>query len=344
MDKGKVTIYDVADAAGVAISTVSRVLNDSHEVSDETRSRVLKAIEALNFRPDRTAKMLAQKQTGWLTVAVPSSTSQVYNELLKGVKDCLRQNDIDMLLCNMGSVEPKKTLWKFLNRGAVDALLLASLPVDERLASELKSLQAPVVLLGARSAEFDSFYWDNVLGGRLAVEHLISLGHTKIGMIAALVWNSDLADSRIASDRIEGYRQALEHAGLPYNPALVQAGDTKKHAGFSEEAGYEAMQKLLRIEPGLTAAFATSDVQAYGAMKALREAGKRIPEDFSLIGYDNIKTSRYIGLSSVDQQLLDVGYQATELLLQLRDGTREPVKERPLTPKLAARSSTARVA
>lgn len=341
MEKGKVTIYDVADRAGVAISTVSRVLNDSPEVSPETRRRVRSAIEDLEFRPDRTAKMLAQRQTDWLAVAVPSSTSQFYNELLKGVKDCLREHDIDLLLCNLGSAAPRETLWRFLHRGTVDALLLASLPVDDRLVHELKMLHAPVVLIGDKSEHFDSFYWDDEAGAHAATSHLTEMGHRRICMITANVWDSKLVDNDVARLRVEGYRRALEEAGIEFDADLVQTGRTLKHAGFSEEAGYEAMQKLLVIDPEISAVFASSDVQALGAWNALRDAGRKIPDETAIVGYDDIKISRYIGLSSVDQRMQQIGYQASEMLLARSAGLRSdgPTSEC-IVPELKIRNSS----
>ena len=341
MDKGKVTIYDVADHAGVAISTVSRVLNNSPEVSPETRERVKSAIETLQFRPDRTAKMLAQRSTDWLAVAVPSSTSQFYNEMLKGVKDCLREHDIDLLLCNLGSAAPRETLWRFLTRGAVDALFLASLPVDDRLVYELKMLHAPVVLIGAESEHFDCFYWDDEAGAYAATAHLIENGHRRIGMITANVWDSKLVDNKVSSLRVKGYRRALEEAGIEFSADLVQTGRTLKHAGFSEEAGYEAMQKLIAIDPDISAVFASSDVQAIGAWNALREAGRAVPEGAAIVGYDDIKMSRYIGLSSVDQRMQQIGYRATELLLARISGSESsPPKSECVTPQLRIRNSS----
>lgn len=341
MEKGKVTIYDVADRAGVAISTVSRVLNDSPEVSEDTRERVRAAIEALQFRPDRTAKSLAQRQTDWLAVAVPSSTSQFYNELLKGVKDCLREHDIDLLLCNLGSAAPRETLWRFLTRGAVDALMLASLPVDDRLVHELRMLHAPVVLIGARSEHFDCFYWDDEAGAYAATRHLTENGHRRIGMITAAVWDSKLVDNQVSALRVKGYRRALEEADIEFDADLVQTGRTLKHAGFSEEAGYEAMQKLLAIDDTISAVFASSDVQALGAWNALRDAGKKVPDEAAIIGYDDIKISRYIGLSSVDQRMQQIGYRASELLLAKLAGTRsEPPVVECIVPELRIRNSS----
>ena len=155
--KGKVTIYDVAHRAGVAISTVSRVLNDSTEVSDRTRLRVERAISDLHYRPDRTAKSLALRQRKTLAVAMPTFITPFHNELLKGIRTSLQRTDLDLLLSDLGSKLRENSLFSFLQRGAVDGLLLAGVHIDERIASELRGLQAPVVLIGSQWPSFDGF-------------------------------------------------------------------------------------------------------------------------------------------------------------------------------------------
>ena len=334
-EKSKTTIYDVAERAGVAISTVSRVLNNSQDVSEHTRARVLRAIEELQFRPDRTAKTLAQKQSRSIAIAIPTFTTPFHNELLKGVRLCLRDFDLDLLLCDLGSTAPQRTLMNFLKRGAVDGLLLAGLPVTESLAQELLALRAPVVLIGYAWKDFDSFYWDDTGGARTAVEHLIRQGHQRIGLIRSHV------PSQLQDRRIDGYKAALEAAGIPFDNDLIKHGKTEKHAGFSEEAGYESMEELLEIEPRVTAVFVCSDVQAIGAWKAIRDAGKSVPEDVALVGYDDIKTSRFIGLSSVSQNMHDVGMDATRILVSrvMGDGD-EALRHVQLTPELIARESS----
>jgi LacI family transcriptional regulator len=333
--KRKITIYDVAAHAGVAISTVSRVLNESTDVSDQTRERVLEAIEELKFRPDRVAKMLAQKQVRSLAIAIPTFTTPFHNELLKGVRSKLHDRENDLLLFDLGSVDPQKKLLSFLKRGTLDGLLLAGVPVDVGLTPELKAFRAPIVLVGNHHSDFDCFYWDNDSGAKAAVQHLIEQGHRRIGMIRAYT------DSYLQTKRIEGYRMALEEAGIPFDPALIKSGTTEKHAGFSEEHGYEAMQQLLAEEPKVSAVFASSDVQAYGAWKAIRDSGQSVPENIALVGYDDIKTSQYIGLSSVDQDMENVGRMATERLLARLEGVAPDVPAANLVvPTLQVRESS----
>lgn len=332
----RTTIYDVASRAGVAISTVSRVLNNSSDVSEPTRQRVQKAIEDLQFRPDRTAKTLAQKSTRSLAIAIPTFTTPFHTELLKGCRSCLQDQQTDLLLFDLGSTAPHATLLNFLKRGAVDGLLVAGIPVNDTIAAELEALRAPVVLVGAQHPSFDSYYWDDVGGSRDAVRHLILQGHTRIGMIRAH------RDSELQSRLIQGYQDALEEAGIAFDPELLRGGRTEKHAGFSEEAGYEAMQDLLALDPPVTAVFASSDVQAIGAWKATRDAKRRVPEDVAIVGYDDIKTSHFIGLSSIDQDMHEVGRRATARLLERIAGTvdENEILDCLIKPKLVVRDTS----
>lgn len=328
------TIYDVADEAGVAISTVSRVLNGSNEVSDATRSRVQAAIRKLQFQPQRIARTLAQQSTTSIAVALPSATSMFYVEMLKGVKDALRDKDIDLLLCNLGSGHPYPTLQRFLNRGAVDGLLLMSLPVEGEIGEQLLSFQAPVVLLGSRYDGLDAFWWDDRSGSHMATSYLIDLGHRRIGLITAQTW------STTAGPRLEGYKAALEEAGIPFDPALVAAGETTKHAGYSEEAGAEAMEELMSLDDRPTAVFAASDVQAYGAWSYARDNGLSVPRDVSIVGYDDLKMSRFLDLTAVTQGMHQAGILATERLLTRLRGAREERLDMELPLSLAVRGSS----
>lgn len=315
-DRTKVTIYDVAQHAGVAISTVSRVLNDSAEVSDRTRSIVKQAIDDLNYTPDRTARTLAQQEFHSVAVALPSFTAPFHNEVLKGVRTSLKEGSLDLLICDLGSNDITRRLREFLRRGAVDALLICGVPVGDRLAAEIASIQAPAVLIGEVHPSFRGYHWDDVAGARDAVTHLVENGHERIAMIRAP------GESRVQEDRIEGYRTALREADVPVDPELIVAGRIDKHAGFSEEDGYDAMQQILTSLPDVTAVFASSDVQALGAWSAIVESGLRVPDDIALVGYDDIKTSRYLGLSSVDQSMQKIAQAATSHLLDELYGRR----------------------
>lgn len=332
------TIYDVADEAGVAISTVSRVLNGSNEVSDATRSRVQAAIRKLQFQPQRIARKLAQQSTTSIAVALPSATSMFFVEMLKGVKDALRDEDIDLLLCNLGSGQPYPTLQRFLNRGAVDGLLLMSLPVEGDIAEQLLSFQAPVVLLGSRCTGLDAYWWDDREGSQMATTYLIEQGHRRIGLVTAQAWSYN------ASPRLDGYKAALEEAGIPYDPDLVVTGQTTKHAGYSEESGSEAMEELMGLEDRPTAVFASADVQAYGAWSWARDHGLAVPRDVSIVGYDDLKLSRFLDLTTVTQGMQQAGFDATKrLLTRLRSRDVADRIDVQLPLSLAVRGSTGAV-
>lgn len=247
----------------------------------------------------------------------------------------LQDLEIDLLLCDLGWRSPFRTLQNFLRRGTVDGLLLAGVHMDSAVAAELMSVRAPVVLIGSSWDGFDSFEWDDTVGVVDAVNHLIRQGHRRIGMIRSFT------ESEIQMSRVAGYRSALEAAGIPFDEALVVSGDTTKHAGFSEEAGYEAMQRLFKQDDPVTAVFASSDVQALGAWAATIDSGRKVPDDVAIVGYDDIKSSQFIGLSSVDQSIQTIGHSATERLLDRLSGTiTEGPAARRITPKLRVRRSS----
>ena len=336
LSKKKITIFDVAAKAGVAISTVSRVVNGSNLVKEETRIRVQKAIDELQFIPDRTAKLLAQKnKIPVITVAVPSFTTRFYNALLKGVKRAMDQEQlVDLLIFDMGFQDPDQRLLDFLDRGSVDALLFASSVMSDALQERLLQSRTPVVKVGVPSSHFDCFWWDNISGVKAAMDHLIEMKHKKIGMIAAASWNVN------AQTRIEVYKSALENAGLSFDDTYIQTGHTTENAGYSEEAGYEAMKKLMAIHPDVSAVFCASDVQALGAWKAINEKGLRIPEDIALVGYDNVNITDFMGLSSVDQFMGVVGEQAMRLLLDRMNGSDIDRVSQKIIPQLVVRRSS----
>ena len=332
--KAKVTIYEVAKHAGVAISTVSRVLNDSPDVSERTRKLVEQAIDDLKYHPDRTARTLAQQEVHSIAVALPSFTAPFQTELLKGVRAYLRTVNLDVLICDLGSSEQTHSLRSFLQRGSVQGMLVCEVPIDETLAADLRSIQTSSVIIGVSPSGFDSFTWNDRSGICLAVSHLISRGHTYICMIRSA------EDSPMQTNRLAGYRDALQQAGLPFIEDRVVAGNPRYHGGFSEEDGYDALKTILRNHPSATAVITSSDVQAIGALAALRESGKSVPDDLALMGCDDIKTSRFIGLSSVDLSIQKIGYAAAERLHARIKGDRTSPKQVVVEPRLQIRMSS----
>ena len=332
--KTKITIYDVAQHAGVAISTVSRVLNDSPDVSERTREKVEQAIEDLKYHPNRTARSLAQQEFHSIAVALPSFTAPFQNELLKGIRSYMGSAGLDLLICDLGSSDLRSSLRSFLERGSVRGMLICELPLDDGLAEDLIGMHSGTVLIGNTWKNFDSYTWNDIAGMRLAVEHLVEQGHEYICMIRS----AEESDMQI--NRLNGYKAGLQAAGLPVEDSRIVAGNPRYHGGFSEEDGYDAMKTILRQHPKATAVVTSSDVQAIGAIAALNEAGVSVPHKMAVVGCDDIKTSRFIGLSSVYLSMQKIGYAADERLhVRMKSGFQTP-QQLVVEPKLHIRNSS----
>jgi LacI family transcriptional regulator len=333
----KITIYDVAKRAGVAISTVSRVLNQSPYVSDSTKSRVEKAISDLDFYPQANARKLAKKEAQVISVAVPTFTTPFFNEVLKGVKDEIKHIDLDFIIYNTGSENPEANFTGFIERGIPDAMIVFSIDITDTIHKRLKDLPIPVILVGSDHPDYDHIYWDNYSGGFIAAEHLINQGFKKIGMIRPH------SKSRISDQRERGFRDALREYGIPMDEDYLVSGITRKHAGFSEEAGSEAINILFSRNKLPEALFCSNDAQAIGAIHALQERGLRVPDDVAVMGYDNIKISKFLNLSTIDQKMYEVGKTAIQqLALRIRKEPFEPLKMI-IKPELVVRKSTKKI-
>lgn len=331
----KITIYDVAQQAGVAISTVSRVLNKSPYVSEETKEKVIKAIKELQFRPQVNARKLASKEAQTLSIAVPTFTTPFFNEVLKGVKDELNHLDLDFIIYNLGSLNPKQNLLKFLDRGTPDAFMIFSIEIDREIDEILKSLNIPIILVDTKHPDYDYFLWDNFKGGYLAGQHLARQGFLNIGVI------NSMATSSLIKDRERGFMQAMYDYKIKIPATNIVTGITKKHAGFSEEAGYEAIQILKEQNERLPEAiFCANDTIAIGALHALSELNLKVPDDVAVLGYDNIKISHYVGLSTIDQKMYYVGSMAVKRLAERIRRKELPLEQKIIDPELIKRKST----
>lgn len=330
----KITIYEVAKEAGVAISTVSRVLNDSPYVSDETKLKVQGAIEKLDFHPQVNARMLAKRQPQIIAVAVPTFTTPFFNEVLKGVKDEISKLDLDFIIYNTGSDDPEENFKRFIDRGIPDGLVIFSIEINDEINKRLKDYDIPIILVGADHPDYDYFYWDNYKGGFLAGEHLAKKGLKKIGMIRSH------SRSKVSDQREKGFRAALEKYNVTLDDKYLVTGITRKHAGFSEEAGFEAIKILKERDAIPEALFCSNDAQAIGAIYALKEIGKSVPEDVAIVGYDNIKIAHFLGITTIDQAMYDVGTRSIQRLAERYKNKEIPLKQSIIDPTLIERNST----
>lgn len=312
-----VTIYDVAERAGVGIGTVSRVLNNSPHVRESTRQRVLQAIAELDYQPNPMARGLTLKKTATIGIVVPFFLRPFFVEVLRGVDSELVQHGYNLILY---SVEQKVTkdhyLRKLPMRRRVDGLLLISLWLEDADVRALKRAGLPVVLVDSQHPDFPSLTVDNVAGAEMAVTHLIEQGHRRIGFISGLL--DDPFGFPTSRERFVGYHQTLEERQIPFREDYHQIGE------FTAQSGYECMERLLAVDPPPTAVFVTSDTQALGALRAIRESGRQVPDDVALVGYDDIEMAKYVGLSTVRQPMFQMGQEGVRLLLaQLNGGASE---------------------
>ena len=330
----KVTIYEVANKAGVAISTVSRVLNNSPNVSEETKKKVQSAIYDLDFRPQVSARKLASKEPQMLAVAVPSFTTPFFNEILKGVKDEIKKMDLDIILYNTGSKDPEEAVINFFDRGTADALILLSIDVNPLIHQYLQSTHIPVVLVNSSHPAYNYFMVNDYNGGYMAGEHLVKQEFEHIGMITSPI------KTRPSTERERGFKDALKNFKMNINKDFFIYGDTTKHAGFTEEAGFEAIYKYDKMDKFPNAVFCANDTQALGALHALSRLGMRVPDDIAIMGYDNIKLSKYLDLTTIDQQMHTIGLQATSRLGVIIKQPYDNLFQTSINPILVERGST----
>ncbi|RPE38961.1 LacI family transcriptional regulator [Streptomyces sp. Ag109_O5-1] len=309
---GRPTLRDVAARAGVGRGTVSRVINGSPRVSDGTRAAVEAAIAELGFVPNTAARALAANRAGAIALVVPEPETRFFaepyfSEMLSGVGAELSDAELQLLLIFAGSDRERRRLAQYLAAHLVDGVLLVSVHADDPLPDLVTQLGIPAVISGPRSATeaLTSVDSDNYGGGRSAVEHLLARGRRKIAHITGRL------DVYGAQRRLDGYREALLDAGRTADELLVEPGH------FTEEGGRRAMTRLLEREPGLDAVFAGSDVMAAAACQVLREAGRRIPDDVALVGYDDSAIARHMEppLTSVRQPIDEMGRAMIALLL-----------------------------
>jgi len=329
-----VTIRDVAKRAGVGVGTVSRVINSSPSVSEETRQRVLDTIEKLDYSPNPIARRLSLGKTLSIAVIVPFFTRPVFIERLRGIETILAQSDYDLVLYNVESTDRRDQCFRDTPRPErVDGLLIISLPPQDKDVDRFKRSQVPTVLIDARHPLLHRLTVDDAEGGRQATAHLIQLGHRRIAFIGDYLENPfGFVSSR---ERFEGYYQALEEADIPFQPGYLKQGE------HDQLTARKLTIELLSMPEPPTAIFAASDTQAIGVLAAARDMGIPVPEALSVIGYDDIEVAEYLHLTTMRQPSFELGIEGSQLLMDLIAQPDTPAQEISFQTNLITRSTTA---
>jgi LacI family transcriptional regulator len=338
MRQKRVTHKDVAMRAGVSVATVSYVINDGpRPVSIDARRRVEAAIAELGYVPNELARSLRLQQTSLVGLIIPSLANPVYGEIARELERVCTQQGMLVVLCNSERAEDREARFvRMLRSKQVDGVVITPHGAALPLLDPLLAAHIPVVVLEHSLPGVHCIVIDEIEGGRLATEHLLGLGHRRIGLIRrhptrAMSWQ-----------RHAGYRLALEDAGIAYDPNLVV------HCGSSHAEGYAAMQQLLALNERPTAVFVHNDILAMGAMRAMYDEGLAVPGDVSLVGYDDIASAAYLSppLTTVRIPKVEMGALAGRTIMQLAQGEQasgsalEP-QTVTLSVELVVRSSTA---
>ena len=328
------TIHDIAREARVSAMTVSRALNGRPGVSEPTRQKIQGVAERLGYVANVQAKRLAGGKTQVVGMLVPDIGTEYVGEIVRGVGDALERSGYDLLLYTTHrDPERERNRLAWVAGGMADGLLTVLPKTIDTHLEMLGRLNLPVVIVDHRGANthLPTIGTDNLTGARQAVAYLAELGHRRIGFITG-----DLATGA-ATERLRGYREGLQAAGLPFDETLVREGD------FYQPRGFQGAAELLRLPDPPTALFASNDVSAFGAVAAVHDLQLRVPDDVSVVGFDDVPSARqtHPPLTTVRQPLYEMGAAATRLLLSLLRGGEATVARTSLPTTLVVRQSTA---
>jgi LacI family transcriptional regulator len=327
------TILDVGLKAKVSIATVSRVVNNSsHKVKSTTREKVLKAIRELDYRPNALAKGLLMKKTMTIGIIIPDISNPYYAEIVRGIQDMADQFGYAIILLNTDRNQDRiiKHIY-FLREKSADGIIFSGGIIHgEKVLSSLKELRERVVVIGRHKVDFPAIMINNIGGAAKATHHLIGLNHKRIGFIGG----PDKSTS--ARDRLSGYKNALIQSSCAIDKNLIKKGD------LTPRSGYLLAKELIQKEQ-FTAIFAANDQMAFGAIRAAKELGSKVPNDLSVVGFDNIPFSSYFdpSLTTVEIPMYPIGSAAMEMLVNLIS-ERKAEKLRWFDTKLLIRDSTAK--
>lgn len=332
-----VTIYDLAREAGVGIGTVSRCLNNHPSVSPHTRAKVLDVVKRLSYQPHAYAQRLASKKTNTISTIIPYFTNYFFVQILEGIQDKAAELGFDLILYGVNNPsQAEYYLRRSLTRGHVDGVMFFSMKFPESYIAKFQQINLPIVLVDTFHEKFDSIRVKNKEGAMIATRHLLQLGHRNIAMI-----NGSL-EAQPAKERLEGYRSALEEAGVSFSMDKVIIADKGKRDGFNREAGRAAMAELMqmnRLSRRITAVFVASDIQALGVAEVASEMGIRVPEDLAIVGFDDIELAQHVQLTTMRQPMYDMGLLALEKLMTRMKNPEAPATLSTFMPELVIRRS-----
>jgi LacI family transcriptional regulator len=325
----KVTLKDLARLAKVSTVTVSNVLNQRPNVSRETRVRVMDAVRRTGYTANLAARGLAGGRTNILGVLVPDLSTQYLGEIVRGVSAEVRNVGMEMLISTALNTNSERNQLHLLQH-ITDGLILILPHTDDDEIQILEQEGVPIVMVDHRGStiKLPAVDVDNYTGSRQATEYLLSLNHTRVGFVAGL--------HAASLTRLRGYKEALLNAGIPFDKTLVVQGD------FSQPGGFTATTKLLALVKPPTAIFAANDESAFGAIEAIKEHGLRVPNDISVIGFDDIPMASQVfpPLTTVRQPLAEMGVAAVRMMIAKLRGVEPPSNRITLPTELVVRETT----
>jgi LacI family transcriptional regulator len=326
----KPTIVDIAREAGVSIATVSKAIHNTGRMSIETREKVLTIIKEMNFRPSVMASALKGKSSYTIGLLIPDLSNPFSSEIARSVEDRAKELGYSVVMCNT-DYDSEKEAWyiSFLEQKSVDGIISASGFQNEELLKDLVERKIPMAMItcDSKTIAVDTVTADDFLGGYIATSYLIGLGHTKIGTVVL-----DLDSGR---ERLRGYKHALTESGIAGDERIIVS------SGFRKENGEEAAVKLLDSPEPPTAIVAGNDLLAIGVMIAAKERGILIPDQLSVIGYDNTILAEITtpSLTTINQPISDMGRQVMDLIFQEITGVKKIKKRIVMAPELVIRES-----
>jgi LacI family transcriptional regulator len=326
----KPTIYDVAERAGVSITTVSRILNTPDKVHSETRQKVLIAIDALGFVPKAEARARAMQHTGRIGVISPFFTAPSFIQRLRGIAETLSPENYELVIYTNDHLQGY--LSSLPLTGNLDGLIILSLPVDDTQVRRLIDHGLPTILIEYPHPKMNCVEIDDVGGGYMATTFLLRKGHRRI----AFLGDTNLPEYAIhpVSLRLNGFRQALKKARIKLPDAFVRL------APYSQEQTRQVAKELLNLPDPPTAIFAATDFQALGVLKAARQLGFKVPEQLAVIGFDDLDMAEYADLTTISQHLDESGRLAVEILLSQIESPSRPPRHVKLPLTLIERQTT----